>query len=166
MRQSILMPPPAKPNPNRFLQRRLQQLGNGQQSSPFFSRATHDGATKIAVQVGKKREVESDDEACTPSTCPKQAVPASKRQNKNSRDRGNVRSEANKLAESSAKRAVKGEYETLLQFDSSQRIQQSRADLDYEEGKLHDRVSREEASIFRSAKSYGQSVEKRRRLGV
>lgn len=152
MRQSILMPPPAKPNPNRFLRRRLQQLGNGQQSSPFFSRATHDGATKIAAQVGKKREVESDDEACTPSTCPKQAVPASKRQNK--------------LAESSAKRAVEGECETLLQFDSSQRIQQSRADLDYEEGKLHDRVSREEASIFRSAKSYGQSVEKRRRLGV
>ena len=37
-------------------------------------------------------------------------------------------------------------------------------DFDYEERKLYDRVSREEASIFRSAKIYGQAVEKRRRL--
>lgn len=160
------MPPPAKPNPNRVLQRRSQKLGDGQQSSPFFSQARHDGTPEIAADVGKKREAEPNDEACTPSICPKQAVPASKRQSKNSRYGEDVGSEAKKAAKSSAKQAVGGEHETLSQFESGKRTGGSREDLDYEESKLHDRVSREEASIFRSAKIYGECVEKRRRLGV
>lgn len=41
----------------------------------------------------------------------------------------------------------------------------SSTDLEYEERRLHDRVGREEASVFGSARNYGQAVEKRRRLG-
>lgn len=163
--QSILMPPPAKPNSNRSLQRSLHQSEDGHHSSPFFSRAIQDGTIKIVAQAGKKREIESDDETSSPSIFPMPAVPANKRPNKNGREKYNVRSETKKPAKSSAKQAVGGEHETLFQFESSQRIQRPSLDLDYEEYRLHDKVSREEASIFRSAKSYGQLVEKRRRLG-
>lgn len=158
------MPPPAKPCSKRFPGRSLHQLDNGQLSSPFFLRATQDGATTIAAQVGRKRELESGDEASTPSIFPSQAVPANRRQNEDRREKNSVRSETKKPAKSLAKQIVGEEHETLFQIESSQQTQQPSTDLDYEERRLHDRVSREEASIFRSAKSYGQSVEKRRRL--
>ena len=103
--QSLMMPPPAKPNLNRFSQWPSHQLQDEQQWSPFFSRAIRNGTTDIAPHTGKKRELESDDSP-GPST-----------------------------------------------------------DLEYEEHRLHDRVGREEASIFKSARNYGQAVEKRRRLG-
>lgn len=163
--QSLLMPPPAKPNSDRSLQRPLHQLQNGQQSSPFFSRAKQDGTADIAPHTGKKRELESGDRASIPSSFPKQAIPGNKPTNQDSRENNKVPSDTKKPAKSSAKQVVGAEHETLSRFESSQRTQRPSTDLDYEERKLHDRVGREEASIFRSAKSYGQSVEKRRRLG-
>lgn len=160
------MPPPAKPNSNRFLQRSLHhQLENGQQSSPFFSRVTQDGATEIAAQAGKKRKLGFDDEASTPSVLPKQAVSANKRQSKDSQEKNHARFGNKRPSKSPAKQVAGGEHENLVQFDSSQTIQRSSADLDYEECRLHDRVSREEAGIFRSARDYGQAVEKMRRFG-
>lgn len=162
------MPPPAKPKLNRFLQRPLNQLQNGQQSSPCFSRAAQDGTkgtAKIAPQAGNKRGPESDAVASMPSSFAKQAIPGSKRTNEDGREKNKVQSENKKPAKSTAKQVVGGEHGTSCRFESSQRTQRPSTNIDYEECRLHDRVSREEASIFKSAKSYGQSVEKRRRLG-
>ena len=158
------MPPPAKPISNKSLQRPLHQSQSGQPSSPFFSQATRNGATKIAAVAGRERESESGDEASALSFSQEQAMPANKRQDKDSREENNVRLESKKPAKSSAKQNVPGDHKTLSPLESSQTTQRQSSDLDYEERKLHDRVSREEATIFRSAKSYGQSVEKRRRL--
>lgn len=136
------MPPPAKPNLDKSIQGPLQQLRNGQQSSPYFLRTTQDGNTKIEVQAGKKRGLESDDRASTPATYPKQAITADKRQNEDCRANNNIPSETNKKpAKSLAKQVLGGNHETLLQFESSQRTQST--DTDYEERRLHDMVSRE-----------------------
>ncbi|CAD6582985.1 MAG: hypothetical protein ASARMPRED_001122 [Alectoria sarmentosa] len=162
---SILMPPPPKPNLNRFLSRPLYQLQSGQQLSPFFSRAVQDTTTKLVPLNGQNRELESDDGASMPSSFPKQTIPGNKRPNHDSRGKNKVQSETKKPANNSAKQIVVGKHETLFQFESSRRTQRPSTDLDYEERRLHDRASREEASIFMSAKSYGQCVEKRRRLG-
>ncbi len=91
-------------------------------------------------------------------------MPTNKRQDKDSREENSVRLESKKPAKSLAKQNVAGDHETLSQLETSRTTQRQSSDLDYEERRLYDRVSREEATIFRSAKSYGQSVEKRRRL--
>lgn len=135
------------------------------QSSPFFSKATLDGTSKIAAQAGAKRALEVHDVASMPLIISRQAVPANKRQSNDSREQNNVGSEVESPAKSSAKGVAGGQYEELFPYESSQRTRRPSADRDYEERRLHDRVSREEAGIFRSAKSYGQRVEKRRRLG-
>lgn len=157
--QSILMPPPAKPTSSGLLQRPLQY-----QSSPFFLRTTPDDTTRFSTQAGKKRELECGDEVNTPSAVPEQAVPAKKRRNMDSQEESDDQSGKKRPAKSSATQVGVGEQETLVQIELNQRLRRPSTDVDYEERKLHDRVSREEASIFRSAKSYGQSVEKRRRL--
>lgn len=147
------MPPPAKPSSSGSLQRPLQ---DGHQSSPYFPRD---------LQASKKRDLECGNEVITPSIVPEQAVPAKKRRNLDTHEKSYGQSESKKPAKSSAKQVGVGEHKTLFQIESFQRIRRPSTDLDHEECKLHDRVSREEASIFRSAKIYGQSVEKRRRLG-
>ena len=93
-------------------------------------------------------------------------MPANKRQDMDGREENSVRLESKKPANSSAKQNVSGDHETLSQLESSRTTQRQSSDLEYEERRLHDKVSREEATIFRSAKSYGQAVEKRRRLGL
>lgn len=159
------MPPPAKPISSRSLQRPLHQSTIGQSSSPFFSQATGGGATRFAARAGKKRGLESGDEASALSFSSEQTMPANKRLDKNSPEENSARFESKKPAKSSAKQNVAGDHETLSQVKSSRTSQRQSSDLDYEERRLYDRVSREEATTFRSAKSYGQSVEKRRRLG-
>ena len=163
--QSILMPPPAKPSSKRFLRRPLHRVENGQRSTPFFLNAKQNGATKTALQASQKRDLVFDDEADKPIIIPRRAVPTNKQQNNNSRENPKVRCEAKEPAKSSTLQVVGSEYKKLSHIGSGGRPQQSSVDLDYEERRLYDRVSREEASVFRSAKSYGQSVEKRRKLG-
>ena len=124
-----------------------------------------DDAWNIASQAAKKRGLESDDEADKQSILPKQAIPSDKRVHNNSRANLNVRREAQKPARSPAMQTIGGEHEHLSHTESSQKIQQASIDLDYEERRLYDRVSREEASTFKSAKCFRQSVEKRMRLG-
>ena len=148
--QSILMPPPAKPVSSGPLQRPLQ---DGHQSSPFFPQAIPDDTTRVSTQVGKKRELDCGDEVNTPSFVPERDDTAKRRRNMDSREEGDDQSGKKRPARNSAR-----------QVDLSQRLRQQSTDVDYEERKLHDRVSREEANIFRSAKSFGQCVEKRRRL--
>lgn len=153
--QSILMPPPGKPTSSGPLQRPLQAEF---QSSRFFPRATPDDSTRVSAQAGKKRELEGVDEVNTPL-----AVPAKKRRNMDSQEESHDQSGKERPAKNPAEQVDVGE-ETLVQVDLSQRLRQHSTDLDYDERRLHDRVSREEASIFRSAKSFGQCVEERRRL--
>ena len=166
--QSILMPPPAKPSSIKFPRRSFQQLENGQRSSPFFSRAIQDGGLRTALRAPEKQEAEPDDEANKPSILPAQAISTNKRQNKDNLENILAQCEAKKPANSSVMQVVGGGHENMSQVVTSshhQRLQGKRIDLDYDERKLYDRVSREKAGMFRSAKSYRQSVEKRRRLG-
>lgn len=156
------MPPPPPPKSNMSQRHPLQNYKDGQQC-PYFSQTTEDGATNIAAQAGQERQLDSENESSTPSTFLKQAGSATKRQHKDSTDKTNVRSETTKPTKSRGAQFLGEANETVSIFGSSQR-KRSSTDLEYEERILHDRVSREEASIFRSAKSYGQSVEKRRRL--
>ena len=158
--KSILMPPPARPSSKRFLPRPTPLSENGQRSSPFFSVAMWDGATDIT-----ERGLESDDDADKPSILPKPAITTDQRHD--SESRGNIKAEcdAQKLAKSSVMQLGGGEHEDLSHGELSERILQSSIELDYTESRLYDRVSREEARTFLSAKSYRQSVEKRRRLG-
>ena len=158
--KSILMPPPARPSSKRFLPRPTPLLGNGQRSSPFFSVAMWDGATDIT-----EREQESDDDADKPLVLPKAAITTGQRQNCESREKFKAVCDAQKLAKRSAVQLGGGERENLSHGELSPRMLQSSIELDYRESRLYDRVSREEASTFRSAKSYRQSVEKRRKLG-
>ena len=162
VRQSILMPPPAKPSSKILLRRPLHRLGNGQRSSPFFSGAIQNGSTKIALQAPEKRDLESDHQANKALILPKTVISTKKRQTNGSREKIKVRSEAKEPAETSALQVVGRD---LSYARLSRRPQRLSIDLDYEECRLYDRVSREEASVFRSAKSYGQSVDKRRKLG-
>ena len=124
-----------------------------------------DGAIETAPKAAKKRELDSDDEADKPSILPNQGITINKRQSNDSRGNVDIRCEAKKPAQSSAMQVIGGIPEILSRVESSHLTTQSSIDLDYQERSLYDRVSREEASIFRSAKSYRQSVEKRRRLG-
>ena len=156
--QSVLMPPPAKP-----ISGKCQKHPFGQQWSPFFSQTIQNSATNFAAQAGKKREIESDDDANTLSLSPKQAAPATRRPYKDSSAKNTVQFKVTRPAKSSAKQATGGD-ETLFKCKSYQKTQRPSTDQDYEESRLHDRVSREEASIFRSARIYGQCIEKRRRL--
>ena len=165
VRQSILMPPPAKPRAKGFLRRSLHRSENGQRSSPFFLRAIQDGATELTPQAAKKRELEFGDEADKPSILPKQAMSTNERQSKGRPENINVRCKAKKPAKSSAMQIAGLEHEDSSHAEPNQRPPQSSLDLDYEERRLYDRASREEASIFRSAKSYGESITKRRKLG-
>ena len=164
--QSISKPPPAIPTSKRLLQHSSHQWKNGQQSSPFFPRAIRVDATILTVQAGKKRGLALEDETHILSDSPKQAITANKRQNKGSRVNNNLRHESENSPKSSAKQVVGREHVTLFQFGSSQRIQPPSADLDYEERRLYNRVSREEASIFITAKSYGKCIENRRKFGL
>lgn len=159
------MPPPANPSSKKLLRQPLQQLENGQRSSPFFSRAILESTTRILPQAVKEQDLESDDEADKPSILPKQAISTNKRQSSDSGEDIKIRSEAKKPTKSSAMQVVEGEKEDLPHVEPSERKPASRIDLDFEEHRLYDRVSREEAKSFRSAKSYGESVEKRRKLG-
>ena len=156
------MPPPPPPKSNMSQRHPLQKHKDGQQC-PYFSQTTEDAATNVAAQAGQERQLDSENESSTPTTFLKQAVPATKRQHKDSTDKTNVRSKTTKPTKSRGAQFLGEANETVSIFGSSQR-KRSSTDLEYEERILHDRVSREEASIFRSAKSYGQSVEKRRRL--
>ena len=160
--KSIVMPPPARPSCKRFLPRPTPLLENGQRSSPFFSAAMWDSATDIT-----KRGLEADDDADKPSILPKPAITADQRQNSKSRETIKAECDAQKPAKSSAMQLVGEKHENLSHGELSQRVRvlQSSIELDYTESRLYDRVSREEASTFISAKSYRQSVEKRRRLG-
>ena len=158
------MPPPARPDSNSVVVRPIRGLESGQRSSPFFSRATQDGTRKIAAQACRKRGLESDDEASTTSNSSEQAGPGNKGQNIDRQENPSIQFEAKSSGKISAKQDFGVEVETCFRFEPAQRTQRPMTDLDYEERKLYDRVSREEASIFRSAKTYGQAVEKRRRL--
>ena len=144
--------------------RPIRGLESGQRSSPFFSRATQYGTRKIAAQACRKRGLELDDEAVTTSFSSEQAGPGDKGQNIDRQEKRIVQFDAKSSAKISAKQDFEVEVETCVRFEPVQRTQRPMTDLDYEERKLYDRVSREEASIFRSAKTYGQAVEKRRRL--
>lgn len=155
VRQSILMPPPAKPSSKILLRRPLHRLENCQRSGLFFSGAIQDGSTKIALQAPEKGDLESDHQANKALILPKTVISTKKRQT----------SEAKEPAEISALHVVGSEHEDLSYARLGRRPQRWSIDQDYEEHRLYDRVSREEASVFRSAKSYGQSVEKRRKLG-
>ena len=158
--KSILMPPPVRPSSKRFLPRPTPPLEYGQRSSPFFSVAMCDGATDIT-----ERGLKSDDDADKPSILPKPAITTDQRQKSESREKIMAECDAQKPVKSSAIQLGGGEHEELSHGELSQRILQSSIELDYAESRLYDRVSREEASTFQSAKSYRQSVEKRRRLG-
>ena len=155
------MTPPARSDSNGVVVRPMRGLESGQRSSPFFSRATQDGNRNIAAQVCRKRGLESDDEA---STTPKSSEQAGSGDEGQKIDREENRSFQFEAKSSSAKQDFEVEVETCARFEPVQRTQRPMTDIDYEERKLYDRVSREEASIFRSAKTYGQAVEKRRRL--
>ena len=144
--------------------RPIRGLKSGQRSSPFFSRATQDGTKKIEAQPCKKRGLELDDEASTTSVFSEQAGPGDEGQDIDRQEKRSIQFEAKSSAKISTKQDFGVEVETCLRFEPVQRTQRPMIDLDYEERKLYDRVSREEASIFRSAKTYGQAVEKRRRL--
>lgn len=156
------MPPPAKPRSDGLLQRPLQ---DGHLSSQFFVRATQDNTARHATQASKKGEKRSGDEINAPAFSQGQAVSAKRPRNMDSQQKCDGRSETRAPAKSSAKQIGVRDHITLVQFESNQIRRQPSTDLDYKERKLHDRVSREEANSFRSAKSYGQCVEKRRRLG-
>ena len=158
--KSILMPPPARPSSKRFLPRPTPPLENGPRSSPFFSVAMWDGATDITG-----RRLDSDDDADKPSILPKPAITTDPRKNRESREKTKAECDAEKPSESSVMRLGGGEHENSLHGKLSQRIVQSSIELDYTESRLYDRVSREEAGTFLSAKNYRQSIEKRRRLG-
>ena len=153
--KSILMPPPTRPSSKRILPRPTPLLNNGQRSSPFFSVAMWDGATDITG-----RGLESHDDADKPSILPKPAITTGKRQNCESRKKFKAKCDAQKLAKCSAMQLGGGEHESLSHGRLSQRVLRSSIELDYTESRLYDRVSREEASTFLSAKSYRQSVEK------
>ena len=165
VRQSILMPPPAKPSSKILLRRPLHQLENGQRSSLFFSAAIQNDSTKIALQATEKGDLESDHQANKELILPKTVISTKKRQTNDSREKMKVRCEAKEPAEISALHVVGSEHKELSHARLGRRPQRWSIDQDYEEHRLYDRVSREEASVFRSAKSYGQSVEKRRKLG-
>lgn len=154
------MPPPAKPRSSGLFQRPLQ---DGHLSSQSFLRATQDETTKIATQTGKKRELRSEDDIDTPAVFPEQDVSAKRPRNIDSQGKRDGQSETRAPAKSLAKQVGVGDHETMVQFELNQGRRKPSTELDYEERKLHDRVSREEASIFRSAKSYGKCVENRRR---
>ena len=158
--KSILMPPPARPSSKRFLPRPTPLSENGQRSSPFFSVAMWDGATDIT-----ERGLESDDDAEKPSILPKPAITTDERHDSESRENIKAECDAQKLGKSSVMQLGGGEHENLSHGELRERILQSSIELDYTESRLYDRVSREEASTFLSAKSYRQLVEKRRRLG-
>ena len=158
--KSILMPPPARPSSKRFLPRPTPPLENGQRSSPFFSVAMWDGATDIT-----ERGLESDDDVGKPSILPRPAITTGQRQDSESREKFEAECDAQKLAKSSAMQRGGGEHENFSHGELKPRSLQLSIESDYTESRLYDRVSREEASTFRSAKSYRQSVEKRRRLG-
>lgn len=159
------MPPPANPRSNKLLRQPLQQLDNSLCSSSFFPRAKLEGPTSIFPQAVKKRDLESDDQADKPSILPKQAISTNKRQSRDSGEDIKIQSEAKKPTKSSVMQVVEVGKEDLSHVESGERKQASRIDLDFEERRLYDRVSREEANSFRSAKSYRESVEKRRKLG-
>ena len=155
------MPPPAKPSSN-FRQRPSHRIENGQCSSAFFARTTEDRATEAASETAKKRRLESDDEANKPSILPEQAISTNKRNSKDSRGKLNVRFEADKVVKSFAMQNVGDCHDTLSDVGPGQ---VPSTDLDLVERSLYDRVSREEASTFVTAKNYRQSVEKRRKVG-
>ena len=158
------MPPPAKPISKNFLQRPLHQSENGQRSSRFFARRTEDSTTIVATDTAKKRRLESDDEADQPSILPEQAISTDKRKSKDSRRNINVWFEADKAVKSVAMQ-VAGEGHDYLSDSPGQRVHLPSIDLHHAERILYDRVSREEANTFVSAKNYRQCVEKRRKLG-
>ena len=158
------MDPPARSDSNGVVVRPFRGLDSGQRSSPFFSRATRDGTTKIAAQACRKRGLDLDEEANTTPNSSEQAGPGDKGQHMDRQENRSTQFEAKSSAKISAKQDFEVEVETCVRFEPVQRAQRPITDLDYEERKLYDRVSREEASIFRSAKTYGQAVEKRRRL--
>ena len=153
------MPPPAKPRSSGYFQRPLQ---DGHLSSQVFLRTTQDETAKISTQTSKKRELRNDDKINTPAVLPELAVSAKRPRNKDSQGKRDGQSETRAPAKSSAKQVGAGDREILVQSNSNQRRREPSTELDYEERKLHDRVSREEASSFRSAKSYRQCIEKRR----
>ncbi len=124
-----------------------------------------DVSSKIARRATKKRGLESDDEANKPSILPERAISTTKRENEDSWESITILCKAKKLAKSSVMQVLRGDHENLSYVESSQRPQRLSIDLDYDERRLYDRVSREEATMFRSAKTYRQCVEKRRRLG-
>ena len=159
------MPPPAKPSSKNFLLR-PDRIENCQHSSPFFARTEEDRATQVPPDIAQKRRLESNDEIDKPSILPEQANSTNKRNSKDSRGNINVRFEADKGVKDFAMQGVIREgHENLSDVGPGQRAQLPSTDLDYAEGRLYDRVSREEASTFVSAKIYRQSVEKRRKLG-
>ena len=168
--QSILMPPPAKPRSKKIVPQSIPRVDIGHRSSPFFPQPINNDPTTIAVHAVQEREAESDDEPNKPSILRDQVVSRTQRQSKDSRENINVGCRAKKPAKSSPKRIDEWEHEnpTLSYVELGLGLglgrQGSSVDLDYEESRLYDRVSREEANVFRSAKSYRQSVEKRRRL--
>lgn len=159
------MPPPANPSSNKLLRQPLQQLGNGQRSSPFFSRAILESTTRIFPQAVKEQDLDFDDEADKPSILPKWAISATKRQRSDSGEDIRIHSEAKKPTKSSAMQVVEGEKEDLSHVEPSERKQAPSMNLDFEERRLYDRVGREEANSFRSAKGCRESVEKRRKVG-
>ena len=155
------MPPPAKPNLN-SRQRPSHRTENGQYSSAFFARTTEDRATGVASDTAKKRRLESDDEANKPSILPEQAFSTNKRNSKDSRGKFNVRFQADKAVKSFAMQIVGDCHDNSSDVGPGQLPS---TDLDLTERSLYDRVSRKEASTFVTAKNYGHSVEKRRKLG-
>ena len=158
------MAPPARSDSNGAVVRLMRGLEGGQRSSPFFSRAAQDGNRNIAAQVCRKRGLEPDDEATTTPKSSEQAGPGDEGQSIDRQENHSIQFEAKSSAKISAKQDFEVEVETCVRFEPVQRTQRPMTDIIYEERKLYDRVSREEASIFRSAKTYGQAVEKRRRL--
>lgn len=155
------MPPPANPRSSGLFQRPVQ---NGHLSSPYFLRANQDDTTETTTQAGKKRELRSDDEINTPVVPPKQIVSAKGPRNMDGQGKRDGQFETKAPVKSSARQVGVGDHQALVQIESNHSRREPSTDLDYKERTLHDQVSREEARIFRSAKSYGQCVEKRRRL--
>lgn len=166
---SILMPPPATSRSETIVSQSFPRVDIRHGSSPFFPPPIKDVvATRIAVQAAKKRKAESDDEANKPSILRDQVISTTQRESNDSRRNNSVGCEAKKPAKSSPKRVDAWKHGnpncSYVELGLGLGRQGSSVDLDDEESRLYDRVSREEANMFRSAKSYRQSVEERRRL--
>ena len=165
--QSTLMPPPARPKSIKFQHRSFNGLDNDQLWSPLFSQAIQNSVAKMAPRIINEGEAESDDEANKPGILPTQNISTKKRQSRDDLENILLQCEAKKLPKKSVMQEFGGEREQVSYVESGhqQRVgQPSGMNLDYNECRLYDKVSREKAGIFRSAKNYRQSVEKRRRL--